>query len=273
MTAGMEYRFVELFINNHYEGLYALGYPVDDKQLKNGTEECMGLFKKSGQNVSETNIVLSDAPLPGYEIKTDDADEKLLWKTLRQIYYTANVSRDQSDVWDVIDIDSAVDIFLFYNLTQAWDNTYGYSIRNIYFALMGSGHLLYIPWDLDQTWGLCWVDGPRRHYTVPYYLNPGVNRIMQMNPVYRFLNTEEIREKIRSRYDYLREHGWSDESIDQMITEYETQIFASGAYDRDKARWPGGTYIAKGTGNDLNVFREYVMERLKYMDKYVNDLG
>ena len=272
VTAGMEYRFVEMFINNHYEGLYALGYPVDDKQLNNGIEECTGLFKKSGQNVSETHVLLSDEPLPGYEIETKDADEQLLWKTLRQIYYTAGVSNNQSDVWDVINIDSAVDIFLFFNLTQAYDNTYGYSIRNLYFALMGSGQLLYIPWDLDQTWGLCWIGNQVKNFTRAYYLKPSVNRVMMMNPVYRFLKTEEIREKIISRYAYLRAHGWSNESIDRMITYYETQIFTSGAYERDKARWPGGTYIDSGTGSDLSVFRNYVMARLEYMDKYINDL-
>ena len=30
---GMEYRYVELFLNNEYWGLYALGYPIDDLQL------------------------------------------------------------------------------------------------------------------------------------------------------------------------------------------------------------------------------------------------
>ena len=30
---GMEYRYVELFLNGEYWGLYALGYPIDDLQL------------------------------------------------------------------------------------------------------------------------------------------------------------------------------------------------------------------------------------------------
>ena len=35
---GMEYRYLELFLNGEYWGLYALGYPLDSKQMQPETD-------------------------------------------------------------------------------------------------------------------------------------------------------------------------------------------------------------------------------------------
>lgn len=271
VTAGMEYRFVELFQDNRYWGVYALGYPVDDKQFKNGNAACLGLLKKREQEISEKQVELNDSPLPGYEIETRDCDEKALWQTLRKIYHIADTAKNPSKVWEYIDKDSAIDIFLFVNFTQGVDNCFGDCMRNMYIAVMEDGRLLYIPWDLDQTFGTRWEGETAHNDTTIYSLGPDYNNVMQINPVYRFLKDEETRNSIQTRYEYLRQHEWSEETLLSAIDEYERLIYDSGAYERERERWPKGTYLKQGF--KLSVFRDYVTARLKYMDAYIAGLA
>ena len=56
----------------------------------------------------------------------------------------------------------------------------------------------------------------------------------------------------------------------QMLNEYESQIFDSGAYEREANRWPHAHYIEKE--EKLSLFKAYVKERLKVMDEYVADI-
>ena len=67
-------------------------------------------------------------------------------------------------------------------------------------------------------------------------------------------------------------------SIDQYdilyrgsIDQYEIEIFDSGAYKRDAIRWPHGHYI-EDQDEKLNLFKDYVKERLKIMDTYVEEI-
>ena len=56
----------------------------------------------------------------------------------------------------------------------------------------------------------------------------------------------------------------------RMLDECEAAVFASGAYERDYARWP---QTAHWDGmQDLGEFRAYVKARLAAMDAFMQDL-
>ena len=81
---------------------------------------------------------------------------------------------------------------------------------------------------------------------------------------------DEISPYIEKRYDELRNEMWSDESLNKMIDEYEKMVFNSGAYLRDIDRWPES--VQQENDLRLSLFREYVLSRADWMDKYIESL-
>lgn len=63
-----------------------------------------------------------------------------------------------------------------------------------------------------------------------------------------------------------RKDAWSEETLILMLTEYERQIFDSGAFLRDMERWPDGAYGEPE--KKLSVFIQYVKDRLHSADAF-----
>lgn len=79
-----------------------------------------------------------------------------------------------------------------------------------------------------------------------------------------------VKEAVKERYSYLRQNEWSEEKILERVSEYEHQIYDTGAYERDRNRWPEGTDLEKGT--KLSLFKEFLLNRLNYMDAYIDGI-
>ena len=75
---------------------------------------------------------------------------------------------------------------------------------------------------------------------------------------------------MKDRYQQLRSGLWSDENISAMISEYDSEIYGSGAFARTMNRWPDGNYHDPTVG--LLDFENYVLARLSCMDLYIQSL-
>lgn len=251
---GMEYRYLELFINNEYWGLYALGFPIDSKQLN--LQKGMGeLYKK--------NAWATETSLEGYKTKgygTGDRDY------LREFYEYLNENKyDNEALTEYIDINNLIDIRLFINLIQGTDNvgiesyycgedsTY---LKNIYLCIreIDNGLIgLYCPWDLDITWNR----------------NPNVNCLIETGYLEQMIangNTDIIK-LMCDRYRTLRETYWSDESLVEMLDDLEDDIYGSGAYLREYERWSDGRY-KENFDAGLSDFKGIVLARAHEADSY-----
>ena len=93
---------------------------------------------------------------------------------------------------------------------------------------------------------------------------------MKANLAYRIkrMGDNSLDEIMSKRYSDLRKTYWSDSNVIKLIDDYEEDIFSSGAFLRDKEKWPEGNYI--NVNLKLSRFKSYVIERLSYMDKYMN---
>ena len=278
---GTEYRYIELFINHHYHGLYALCYPIDSKQvsLKNGET----LFKKNDWTHSERNIELDyqeyadgsggEYILGGYSIKGEAGDvEANRYNDLLSLYVNMTYSTDPNVVRMTSDVTNAIDLWLYYKLTQAVDNVANGGAKNMYVTVKNSdsgieGHkLLITPWDMDQTW---------RHVgdgVTSQYSDPGYDMPIEWGTVSSLLllGDSNIIADIKARYTYLRHGAWSNEAILAALDGYEQDIYGSGAFKRTQNRWPAGLYNDSSLG--LSEFKDYVIKRLECMDDYVNSL-
>lgn len=276
INTGMEYKYLELFLNGEYWGLYALGYPIDEKQLglnKENSEEA--LYKITDWTRGNSLDYAEDGNIIGYVDKgADEGNEN--WIPLQNYYDTLYSSMDDSDkLYAIIDIDNVTDNYLFYNLAQGTDNVSKENVKNQFFSIhsrRGKVIAMYSPWDMDNTWGNTWRDDFLISEQQPYTVSEKYNHIMESGIVNQLIvnGDDSIWEKIFDKYQYLRENGWSDENISSLLDEYEENIFLSGAYLRDMERWPEGVYT--DAENGMSTFRTFVMSRLQETDEYFERL-
>ena len=268
---GMEYKYIELFLNNKYWGLYALGFPIDKKQLQLSQQD--SLFKKFGWEYSENAIKDDTKNLEGYKIELKDRDEDAEWKKIIEYYRNTNQIDNSEQFYKIADIDNLIDIYLYFNFVQGVDNVSEYKIKNLYVSIK-EGKLLYTPWDLDNTFGNSWTDiedNEHKNNANEYYIKATDNVIMKSNFIYKLKlnNDENMRTRIKDRYKELRKKEWSEDNLEKIINKYEKDIYNSGAFLRDRSRWPDGNYNHNST--KLKIFKDYVKNRLKYMDEYIEN--
>lgn len=268
-----DYRYLELFLNGRYWGLYALGYPIDAKQLHIGEGEY--IFSKQDFLVSESGIDFdTEAEIPGYEIMAGDTvntDWASIWKPIKSYYKTLLAKEStNAELKALADENSAIDAWLFTNLIQGVDQVLDegtlYNYRLTTKQTKEGVKILFTPWDFDLSWGAVSAENPES------MLSPEENILMNLNPVHSLLQRgdAETLMAVENRYKALREGAWSEESMMELIDGYEEDIFASGAYERDFTRWPESAHHAGQT--DLSEFKKYVAKRLESMDVFMNGL-
>lgn len=273
---GMEYRYLELFINNQYWGLYALGYPLDEHQLGIDASKNERLYKKRTWDSEERILSQPNAAVDGY-VTQESADDA--WAPLKKYYATLHSEwEDAQTMYVGIDIDNAIDMYLFLNLIQGIDHVgaiNSLSIKNMVLSFHNKGgeeKVLYTPWDMDITWGLQWTGDAETNLCKAYGVPSDQNAVMELgNVASLILNGDDaIWKLIFDKYWNLREHFWSEEYLDQMLDGFEEDIYFSGAYLRDMERWPNGSYWNADKG--LEDFRSYVADRLRETDDYYGRL-
>ncbi len=280
IKTGPRYRYLEVFVNGRYSGLYALGYTIDEKSMEiDSNDDGQGLFKKvldTRYDLLEMRNRNEDA-VRGYRLISDENDTggriSGKWRALADYFaYLDNNKKDSEKLLDAIDIDNAIDYALFTDLVQGDDSIY----KNFYLAVKKDGRgntkTLYCPWDLDATWGNEYrMNAPNRYDQ--YSHTPEYNFFMEdtyLEQIFVNGDTDAI-DKFIEKYESLRSGLWSDENILKALKGYEEDIFFSGAYLRDIGRWPQSSHIE---GRDLNLsnYREYVLERLAQFDEYFERL-
>ncbi|MCD8039709.1 MAG: CotH kinase family protein [Lachnospiraceae bacterium] len=272
---GVEYKYVELFLNGSYYGLYALGYPVDDDVLDIADGEYT--YKKKYWDWEAAEDFSKPGAMAGYELESRRENDISAWKPLRD-YYELLYSpqpRPDSELISAVDIGNSIDTYIFLNLIQGADHVDNRSIHNVYITakLMADDYImLYTPWDMDQAWGNVWSDDAL-NWCEAYGAAPEDNYVLNSGAVAALVNrgNEVMINAVSWRYEELREGAWSDENINKLIDGYETDIYESGAYLRDMERWGDATSQNPEIG--LELFREYVLARFEYADEYYGRNG
>lgn len=273
---GMEYKYIELFINHQYWGLYALGYPIDELQLETDMSKNERLYKKVDWSNENQISLQPEVEVAGYRTTGSVDDE---WETLKRYYSVLHSEwKNSQKMYEGIDIDNAIDIYLFVNLIQGMDQVGGMnslSVKNMFLSFHNKGGketVLYTPWDMDITWGQQWNSNVEENLITPYGTPSSQNTVMGLGnlPALILNGDDEVWNLIIAKYWKLREYLWSEEYLNHMIDDFEEDIYLSGAFRRDRMRWPNGTYW--DTDKGMSDFRNYVIERLHEMDDYYSCL-
>lgn len=267
---GNEYKYIELFVNNNYWGLYALGYPIDEKQLNLDIDDEY-MFKKIQYNTAEEDVLTQNTlEMEFYKLVNHTSNEEDAWNSLKNYYITLLQSHDTQELYDISDINNVIDYYLFQEFIQGNDNAVGMHLKNVFITFKKQNDrrvVLYSPWDYDLSMGNIYEDGAiAQNAVLPYGVEVDKKIDFRFNSIGSLerQNDANIVNLIKSRYKTLRETYWSEEHLEELISKYSKEIYDSGAYQRDINRWPNGTY--NNEGKKLTAFKAYVFERLKYVD-------
>ena len=278
VDASNENVYVEVFFNNRYHGLYTLSYPIDSKQLDRKDDE--SIIKKKDWTPSEYaldvefNADFEYDWIAGYYLQDGSPNA---YYVIHDRLYEMAYSEDNAEIRSTVDMDNAIDLYLFYELTQAADNIYDTNVKNLIIINKPADNkygykLLLVPWDMDQTWGNRFVDGEGNHAISSYDMATDYELPVNWGPVPFLIENgdPDIVGEVQNRYNELRKTVWSDENIMSMLDSYEEDIYGSGAYERTINRWPDANDY--GAEKELSDFKVFVSSRLSWMDEYVKRL-
>jgi hypothetical protein len=264
VKAGNYYKYVELFMNGEYYGLYSFGFPIDSKQLELTSSDY--LFKKGAGYKELDYFDLNDNnPIPSWIDKSNNQSDNNFYY-LKKYFNDLNTATSLTDYYLLHDKTNLYDYYLFCLFVQNIDNW-----KQLFIALKGN-IALYIPWDLDMTFGASWNDH-YRNGLMAYALDSDDNTVeYPMDPLIfmREIDEESINREIKNRYDLVFGKTLTKEYINSIIDMYEKDIYYSGSYIRNKNRWPDSSQNLNN--KNLDRFRSFVMNRYESLSNYINNL-
>lgn len=267
---GNEWKYVELIENGKYSGLYLLGHKPDDEMIGfDETAEHPDIMFKASEWDEFYYFVTDQADyLQNYELVTDEVDRNLAYSVLKD-YLKSLYGSDLSKLDYYSDFNNAIDFNLFVNITQNIDIPRWQQgmFKNTYITFKWDKdhyRAVLTPWDYDMALGTDSLFGTE------YDMNVDSNVILPTDYVAarRRLGDEEIYRTLAARYTLLRQSCFSDQHIEEIINGAEAKIFGSGAQLRDESRWPNLNH--SDANLKLSRFKEYIKNRLSYLDSYYN---
>lgn len=263
-TYGTNLTYVEVIADNSYCGLYGLMEPIDAKQLNLSAEDYLYKRKNPSGLVYEDFLAAEDPyeMIHGFEIKAGDMNDKA-WEPMAELAHLVHNTSDEEFeklVPNLIDEDNAMRMWLFIQIITGHDQR----AKNVFYVAKyeRNGYKFYFaPWDMDLTWGNVSVGEVNPLYTdfemetcdddIPWET---ADRLI-------FRNVNGAGDKMQELYTELRNTILSEESMETHIMELDRLIRASGAYERDRTRWPEGAYT-----ENYETLLTYAKARLEFLD-------
>ncbi len=262
-TNGIEMKYVELFLNNEFRGIYGLGERIDRKQLKlvkykdkiegelyKGVDWDDPILFKGLKNYDN-----NDDYWGGLEYKYPD---EIDWKNMYNLVdFVVNTPNEQfyNDYKSNFQYDNIIDYFIFINILRSLDNTG----KNIYFAKYKSGEpYFFVPWDLDGIFGTNWR-GNLDNTTVGLLSNGLYDRL------WHDCSDNGFRKSLKERWNYLRQSILSKDNIMSIIKENFNYLKENGIYDREAIAW--SDYDKSST--NIEYISNWLNQRLEYLDEKI----
>lgn len=275
INTGTEGRYVELFINNSYWGLYTLMHPIDAKQLDLNLEKTVAKSDLYYRSISNVEIIEEDfkqssgqeMAVGRFELREPDKPfgTPEQWEPLME-----HMSKQKSDLatlenylFERTDVENQIHYYLYSILLQATDNNYK---NHNYISKFADGKrvMLESPWDLDLTWGLRWNENLLLLSEVSG--DPTVNPLPSASLIHTAVvgKSERIISLVKERYGLLRADKWSDEAIFELLNQHQQAVYGSGAILREHRRWPDAAY-----NEETEQLYDYIRQRLQMMDHFI----
>lgn len=301
---GTRGKFVEVFLNGAYHGVYCMTEKMDRKQLKlkkyveqttSTAAEIHGVLYKSASwgyeifmgHESDSQYFSGTTPKSynnnnrsetwaSYEIKYPDYEtEKIDWGPIWNCVNFVATSSDNTFIKDFdkyLDAPTIDDYYLFIELLLATDN-HGKNMFFYCYDKMGdqyASRIGFAPWDLDGTWGRRWdgsnhYTGARQDFTnFLWSYEHGTHTIFHR---LQNINNTGWTERLAARYAELRQTYFDIESLQERFTNYRDLFVESGADLREQNKWNS---LHSDISGDVDYIHNWIEERVEYLDRQYN---
>lgn len=258
----VEQEYVELFLNDEYQGIYTLSERIDRKQLKlkkYKDGEIRGeLYKGVGWGAS------TYTSLPNYDntnefwsgFKYEYPSNVINWNNLYE--YVDFIINDDSlgfyqKYTEYLCLENAVNYFIFLNTLRATDNTG----KNLYLAKYNTNEpYFFVPWDLDGTFGMIW-NGSQENITNDILTNGLYNRLLLDNASTGFTAC------LIERWKELRDSVISVNNVLSMFNSEFHYLNRNGVYEREQRVWAECPFLDL---NNIDYTRSWLEARLDFLD-------
>jgi len=263
--SGIGEKFVEVFVNNEYQGVFLMVDQVDRKLLQ---------LKKKDQNVVHGELYkaayyrgateFKEAPefkssLPhwgGFRLEYPDMVNNVYFfdNIQKTTAFVVNSSKNEfaSSYKKHFDEQNLIDYYLFINMLRGTDNLG----KNYYLAKQDTDAPYFIvPWDLDGVLGTV-IDGREMNITTDILTNNLFTRLWEENP-------DGYKERVISRWNELRKNEFSDDALFGAINTHVAKFKEEHIFEREALIW-------KQSHGDASVefMTTWLEKRLAFLDDH-----
>ena len=265
LVPGIECRMVELILDNRYQGIYNLNEKLDTRLLqyeRDQHEKGGVLYKGIDWSDGSTRFETYNSE-PPYDYLWDGWEQVYpkhyySWSALaelRKLIVKAEDAEFESRIVSMIDLDNAVDYYLFINLLRAFDN----AGKNMFLARYTDQSRFFIPWDIDGSWGIWW-NGEKA--------SSGGMIENQLFVRLKETNAGNFNHRIKSTWNQYRSTIFSKDSLLSPISQYHNAMTSSGAFHRENSRWDD---ISIDPQMEYEYISTWIEARLHYLDEKFDD--
>ena len=253
-------KYVELFVNNEYKGLYIFTEPVNRKKLNLDKK---GIVIKANSwdvvNSSDNFNELNEQLYIGYEIKYPNNEElyNKVWSSfLNKIsdYYNQEIDNNYELITNTFNINNYIDMVIFNTFTNNVDSNI---IKNLYFYMNNYDSLIYIePWDLELTFGYVF-DCESFNY----------GKLVDDSDTFYWdilTGDSKLDSLILKRYRYLRKTILTKDYFDKLLDKYYIDL--KYASKRDSSIW-----YEYNLEEEIERIRKWIYLRIDAMDKELSN--
>jgi hypothetical protein len=257
-------KFVELFVDNEYMGLYVLKEKVGKKIV--GIHEG-GLIAKSYTHINDDiidNFINNDVSLyqqddemilENFELKKYNSYSLSNFIRNMKQYY---VSRNYDSINESFYIDNYLNYKIFISLICAMDNV----SKNQYYSMDGDdSKVLITPWDMDLTFGLDYSNDTFLK-SINFFDNYGDSAWLN-NYIFSDMD-ERTFNSFKNRYWQLRNNGLNMDFFNSLLDGYKKNIIDGGSVLRDSERW-----YEYDVESEIEYIRKWINNRIQFLDQYL----
>lgn len=268
-TNGTHGKFVEMYLNGSYHGIYCMTEKIDRKQLKlkkykdgargilykADTWDGTGFWSYTDYDNSQPTWMGWESQYPDVE-DDGDTDYGLLHDAIKftveastEAFAAGSATRFDLPVWN--------DYFIFIKLILAIDN-HGKNTFTYIYDKTKDHRLGIAPWDLDATWGRNF-DGTELSCEM---INDGHHLLDRLK------EQEDYMKQAADRYFALRKTTFDADSLKQRFRNYFDYFRNNGAAQREIGRWNGVNGVELDFDSEQQYIESWIDSRLHALDNY-----
>ncbi len=260
---------VEMILNQRYNGVYCMTEDMDRKQLK--LKKDYGNMYKSdsaGATTEFTGTVPFDNSSAGWgqwELTYPDLDDDRApdWSYLYQLVDFVANSSDAAFTDSIglkMDLDNLEDYLLFVNTIGATDNI-GKNLYCSFYDYRKAPAFFFTVWDLDASFGRDWKGRPAAAgFGFIGTESRLFQRLLKLNP-------GNFTSNVKSKWNRLKSAQLSPGTIQSRIDAYGQLLLNSGAWDREKTRWP---VFSQELPKEMTYMQDWYTKNYNALDEYLS---